>query len=53
MEKGVRDLAFALLDTFDFQALSFYARLGYEVFGRLDDFPKGHTRFFVAKTLPL
>src|SRR5512139_845315 len=39
----------ALLDTFDFQALPFYQRLGYEVFGSLDDFPKGHVRYFVSK----
>lgn len=40
------------LDTFDFQALGFYQRLGYEVFGTLNDFPHGHTRYFVKKALP-
>jgi len=41
----------ALLDTFDFQARSLYERLGYEVFGTLDDFPRGHQRFFMRKPL--
>jgi GNAT superfamily N-acetyltransferase len=41
----------ALLDTFDFQARSLYERLGYEVFGTLDDFPRGHQRFFMRKAL--
>jgi ribosomal protein S18 acetylase RimI-like enzyme len=39
------------LDTFDFQALGFYERLGYEIFGTLGDFPQGHTRYFVKKSL--
>ncbi len=41
----------ALLDTFDFQAREFYERLGYEVFGEVRDFPRGHTRFFMQKPL--
>ncbi len=41
----------ALLDTFDFQALDFYRRSGYEVFGELEDFPTGHVRHFVRKRL--
>jgi GNAT superfamily N-acetyltransferase len=41
----------AMLDTFDFQARGFYERLGYVVFGALDDFPRGHTRFFMQKAL--
>jgi len=39
----------AWLDTFDFQAPQFYARLGYDVFATLDDFPCGHTRYFLRK----
>jgi len=39
------------LDTFSFQALPFYAREGYTVFGVLDDFPGTHRRFFLRKTL--
>lgn len=45
-----------LLDTFDFQALDFYLKLGFEVFAKLDNFPVGHTRYYLrknlAKTLP-
>ena len=41
----------AYLDTFDFQALGFYERLGYAMFGSLNDFPKGHVRYFVSKRL--
>jgi len=37
------------LDTFDFQAPQFYAKLGYEVFATLEDFPRGHTRYFMRK----
>lgn len=39
------------LDTFDFQAPSFYERLGFSKFGTLDDFPPGHQRFFMQKRL--
>lgn len=39
----------AHVDTFSFQALSFYERLGYTVFGQLDDYPQGHTRYFLQK----
>jgi GNAT superfamily N-acetyltransferase len=41
----------AYLDTFDYQARPFYERCGYEVFGTLDDYPVGHQRFFMRKTL--
>jgi ribosomal protein S18 acetylase RimI-like enzyme len=36
-------------DTFDFQALPFYQKLGYTVFGSLEDYPIGHTRYFLRK----
>lgn len=39
------------LDTFSFQAPEFYKKQGYEVFGQLDDFPTGHQRFYLKKTL--
>ena len=39
----------AYLNTFDFQALGFYRKLGYQVFGILEDFPRGHTRYFLRK----
>jgi hypothetical protein len=41
----------AFLDTFDFQARPFYERLGHREFGRLAEFPVGHTRFFLMKRL--
>ena len=39
------------LDTFSFQAPSFYQRHGYRVFGELEDFPPGHQRYFLTKQL--
>ena len=39
------------LDTFSFQGDGFYQRLGYEVFGELDDFPPGHRRMWLKKDL--
>ena len=36
-------------DTFEFQALPFYEKLGFEVFGRLDDYPAGFARFYLQK----
>jgi GNAT superfamily N-acetyltransferase len=41
----------AHLDTFSYQARPFYERLGYRLFGRLDDYPPGHQRFFLEKNL--
>ncbi len=41
----------AFVDTHSFQALPFYLKLGYEVFGELEDFPPGHTRYFLRKRL--
>ncbi len=37
------------LDTF--QACAFYEKLGYTVFGALEDYPQGQTRFFLRKRL--
>ncbi len=41
-----RDCHTIWLDTFTFQARGFYERLGYSVFGTLEDYPLGHSRFF-------
>jgi len=46
-----RGATHAYLDTFSFQAEPFYARRGYEVFGRLDAFPPGHGRAWMSKPL--
>lgn len=39
------------LDTFEFQAHGFYEKLGFEVFGAIDDHPVGHKRYFLRKHL--
>ncbi len=39
------------LDTVSFQAPDFYRRLGYAEFGRIADFPPGHTRIWLMKRL--
>jgi GNAT superfamily N-acetyltransferase len=41
----------AWLDTFSFQALPFYEKLGYTTFGTLDDFPERHKRYFLSRKL--
>jgi len=47
-ERGAHSVS---LDTHSFQARPFYEARGYEVFGVLDDFPKGHKKFFLRKKL--
>jgi ribosomal protein S18 acetylase RimI-like enzyme len=37
------------LETTSFQALPFYRKLGYEVFGELSEISDGHTLFFLRK----
>jgi GNAT superfamily N-acetyltransferase len=37
------------LDTMSFQAPTFYSRLGYSEFGRIDGFPPGHSRHWFMK----
>lgn len=39
------------LDTYEFQARGFYEKLGYTLFGTLDDHPIGQRRFFLQKRL--
>jgi GNAT superfamily N-acetyltransferase len=46
-----RGCTHAHLDTFDFQAKPFYEKLGYEVFGTLEDFPPGHANYYMQKRL--
>jgi ribosomal protein S18 acetylase RimI-like enzyme len=41
----------AYLDTFSFQAVEFYKRLGYTIFGVLEDFPPEYSRCFLRKRL--
>ncbi len=39
------------LDTFSFQALGFDKQHGYQVLTELQDFPVGHQRYFLSKSL--
>jgi GNAT superfamily N-acetyltransferase len=39
------------LDSSDFQAPGFYEKLGYKVFGKLEDYPPGHQRFYLVKRI--
>jgi phosphoribosylanthranilate isomerase len=48
IENGCRN---AYLSTFSFQAPKFYQKLGYSVFGELEDFPAEHRRLFMRKKL--
>ncbi|HEY9121852.1 MAG TPA: GNAT family N-acetyltransferase [Brevefilum sp.] len=46
-----RGAEYAYLDTFSFQAPGFYKKLGYQLFGKLEEFPPGHSRCFLKKRL--
>lgn len=50
-EAAKRGCKYAWVDTFSFQAREFYEKNGYELFGTLDDYPPGHMRLFLRKTL--
>ena len=39
------------LTTFDYQAKDFYTKLGYEIFGVLENHPPNHTLYFLKKAL--
>lgn len=39
------------LETYSFQARPFYESLGYRVCGQIDDYPPGHTKFILKKSL--
>ena len=47
-KRGCRNV---YLDTFSFQALPFYQKHGYTVFGSLPGFPADQTRYFLTKAL--
>lgn len=51
LEARRRGCKHAVVDTFSFQARPFYEKSGYEVFGELTDFPPGHSRYYLRKTL--
>ncbi|WP_084162594.1 GNAT family N-acetyltransferase [Paraburkholderia bannensis] len=50
-EARSRECHSAWLDTHDFQARPFYERLGYVQFAELPDFPIGHSKIFLKKSL--
>lgn len=46
-----RGAANATLETMSYQAPGFYQKRGYVVFGQLEDYPTGHTKFYLRKKL--
>lgn len=48
IEKGCLNV---WLTTHSFQARPFYEKLGYEAFAQLEEFPPGHTLYFLKKKL--
>lgn len=46
-----KDCRLIYLDTFSFQAPEFYKQNGYEVFGTLENHPKGFNQYFLQKRL--
>ena len=48
LKRGCTD---AFLDTFSFQARSFYEKLGYRIFGTLENHPAGYQHYFMTKHL--
>ena len=51
-EARKRECHDAWLDTFSFQALPFYEKCGYSIFGQLENYPNEHVRYFMRKRLP-
>lgn len=46
-----RGVGYIYLNTFSFQAPGFYQKYGYQVFGKLSNFPAGQQRYFLTKKL--
>lgn len=44
-----RQCVAAQVDTLSFQGPAFYASLGFEIVGEIDNFPTGHKRYFLLK----
>lgn len=53
IEEEARKLGckYAHLDTYSFEARPFYEKLGYGVFGTLEDYPEGYCKYFLKKVL--
>ncbi len=41
----------AFVNTYSFQAPTFYQKLGYTIWGQLDNYPAGHQRIYLQKKL--
>jgi len=50
VSKGVPNIR---LETTTFQALDFYLKCGYSIFGELPNMPKGHTSYFLQKQIAI
>ncbi len=50
-EAGRRGVIGIHLDTFSFQALPFYEKNGFEIFGVIEDHPRGHRRYYLKKVI--
>lgn len=50
-EAKLRKCDYAMLDTYDFQALEFYLKQGYTVFGQLDNYCSKYSRHYLKKNL--
>jgi ribosomal protein S18 acetylase RimI-like enzyme len=50
-EARLRGCVGVWLDTFSFQARPFYEKLGFSVFGQIENYPTGHSRYFLARRL--
>lgn len=48
VQRGCR---YSHLETHPFQALGFYEKHGYQVYGELPDLPQGYTKYFMKKNL--
>lgn len=53
IEKFAKDknLTGVRMETWDFQARGFYEKLGYSVYGKIDDCPPGATNYYLLKRL--
>lgn len=52
-EAFARGCHMAYVDTFSFQALGFYQRLGFSQYGQLSEFAHQHTRHYLSRKLSL
>ncbi|MCE7797238.1 GNAT family N-acetyltransferase [Sphingobium sufflavum] len=50
-EARERDCHSMWVETFSFQAVDFYKKMGFEMFGELDNYPNGNSRVFLKKSL--